>query len=497
MSLKCNETGLLALWLIGSVHRAVSWKSAQLFKNPLRIVFLHYHLKPGGVTTVLKQQVAVLRGTCDLLVLASHGCADAIGTGVIPVPIAAYDEEVKENVTPGQLANALLKAIKQKWPRGCDLLHVHNPCLAKNRKLLEALEILRDNGIPMFLQIHDFAEDGRPDVYYDRDYPADVHYGVINSRDYEILMEAGLKPEGLHLIENQVSSFNSGTENKVEDGYVLYPVRALRRKNIGETLLLSLFLKKEQTVGLTLPPNSISDRESYEKWLAFAGTYDFNVKFGVGLMENFPELVRKARFFITTSLNEGFGFAFLEPWTAGKMVLGRSLHHVCRDFKRHGVNLNHLYDALYIPISCIDKEAFYDKWQRSFIQMAHAFNYHIENGELHGAFDNITKNHAIDFGILDEGSQMQTLLEIKSSRKCNAMVRNLNPWLDSLHSPGITRELIAHNRERILDYYGKENYRKRLLGIYERVVSVPVTQRIQKDILLRKFFNPAEYKMLR
>lgn len=473
-------------------------------KNKLKIVFLHYHLKPGGVTTVIRHQVEAIKKKCDTLVLSSGQPRESVGTEVIPVPPAAYDADIEEKVSPGELAKSITAAIKQKWKNGCDVLHTHNTNLAKNRNMLKALEILRDQGIRLFIQIHDFAEDGRPDVYYGEEYTEDVHYGVINSRDYDILVDAGLKEEGLHLIHNKVSPIDmdggTGDTQAPQDtrgAYVLYPVRALRRKNIGETLLLSLFLKKEQTIGITLPPNSEIDWKSYRLWRAFIDTYGFNVKLEVGLHENFADLVRRAPFLITTSLNEGFGFAFLEPWTAGKAVFGRRLDHVCRDFEAKGVNLKHLYDAFYIPFTCIDGEVFYEKWSRSFTRLAKAFRHHVERDELNRAFQGITETGAIDFGVLDENTQMGALLSIKNGKVCACKVRELNPWLDKIRRADINPGVIAQNKTIIRSHYGETNYRDTLHRIYERVLSVPVRHRIDRETVLKAFFNPAEYKMMR
>jgi hypothetical protein len=47
-----------------------------------------------------------------------------------------------------------------------------------------------------------------------------------------------------------------------------------------------------------------------------------------------------ARTVLTTSLKEGFGFSFLEPWTAGIPVAGRRLEAVCLDFEDEGVALS-------------------------------------------------------------------------------------------------------------------------------------------------------------
>lgn len=468
--------------------------------SKLKVAFLHYHLRAGGVSTVIRHQAAALQNDCETLVVTSNnpGDAAAAGTDVSPVPLAAYDNEIHREFSAAELAKDIFTAIKQKWPEGCDLLHVHNPTLAKNRKMLAALEILRDKGITMFLQIHDFAEDGRPDVYYRRDYVGDVHYGVINSRDYDILVSAGLRPEGLHMIQNQVQPFKTGRTYGQE--FVLYPVRAIRRKNIGETLLLSLFLDTHTAIGVTLPPGSAADRVQYRQWKDFIEKFQFNVKLGVGLDTPFKHLVRKARFFITTSVNEGFGFAFLEPWTAGKLVVGRHLPHVCRDFKNQGVELEHLYDTFDIPLSCIDEKAVYKKWRKNQLIQANAFGFQLPLHLLDEAFQHITRNGFIDFGILDEEFQQQVLTNIKSGSPCFDEIRHQNPWLENLPRGAFDSRLnrtISHNNQVIRKQYGSESYRRQLLDIYEKVTSVSITQRIEKEKVMKAFFDPLQYKMLK
>jgi hypothetical protein len=463
----------------------------------LKIAFFHYHLDPGGVTSVIQHQAAALAGTCETLAVTSAVPARPIGADVIPVPLAAYDNKHNSGGSGEDLANALLAAIRSKWPGGCDVLHVHNPTLAKNRRLPKALEILKDKGVRLFLQIHDFAEDGRPDVYYHEEYTAGVHYGVINSRDYDLLIKAGLKKEGLHMLPNQVKPFDIQTP--ANDGYVLYPVRAIRRKNIGEALLLSLFLDKTQVAGITQPPTNPLDLEHYTRWKAFTREHNLNVELEVGVGGNYNELVKHAQFVFTSSLNEGFGFAFLEPWTAGKMVVGRRLAHVCRDFQRQGVDLGHLYDAFRIPLHCIDCQAVYEKWRQSLMRQARAFNHRLEPAAIRAAFDAITRGSAIDFGVLDEENQMSALLEIKHSSAGIERTRRLNPWLETCQgaSSGIYGDVIAHNDRIIRDRYSGENYRKRLLRIYEQVLDAPVTHRIERGVLLNAFFDPLQYKMLK
>ena len=270
----------------------------------LKIAYLHYHLRPGGVSTVIGHQVRAVAENCDTLIVTSTVPPDArkYGTPINIAPLVAYDSDVGRSFTPIELADSILSAITQKWPGGCDVLHVHNATLAKNKHLLDALDILRVRGVQLFIQIHDFAEDGRPDVYSPRAYTDDVHYGVINSRDYHILNRAGLKSEGLHIISNQVSPLigvplKTPPEIPKDRGLVLYPVRGIRRKNIGEALLLSLFLPNNYSLGITLPPTSQQDIFHFCQWKKFVQQYYFNVRFGVGENADFIQLVKNAPFF--------------------------------------------------------------------------------------------------------------------------------------------------------------------------------------------------------
>src|SRR5690606_38989060 len=86
------------------------------------------------------------------------------------------------NGTAAQLAERIEAAALAHFGVVPDLYHVHNPLLGKNEDLLPALAILRDRGARILLQIHDLAEDRRPDVYIAAPYPDGVHYAFLNSR---------------------------------------------------------------------------------------------------------------------------------------------------------------------------------------------------------------------------------------------------------------------------------------------------------------------------
>ena len=230
----------------------------------MKIVFIHYHLKTGGVTTVLKQQVAAIMDMCDVLLITGAAPASTFPCDIAVIPDLGYDATGIKGTRPEDVAASIIDAIARKWKDGCDLIHVHNPTLKKNKHLIAILNILKERQNRLFLQVHDFAEDGRPLSYYsDDEYVADSHYGVINSRDYQALLRSGLKKEGLHSIPNAVSLMTPPATDEPPKSQVLYPIRAIRRKNIGEAILLSLFFKQGETLAVTLPPNSPADMESY------------------------------------------------------------------------------------------------------------------------------------------------------------------------------------------------------------------------------------------
>ncbi len=461
----------------------------------MKIAFIHYHLKTGGVTTVLKHQVGALQESC--LVLTGDRAGAEWPCPIMEIPGLGYDQADRPCESSDAVAEAVEKAINRVWPGGCDILHIHNPLLAKNARFLEIINRLQRMGIPLFLQIHDFAEDGRADCRFEAPYPADCHYGVINSRDKEFLLRAGLKEEGLHLLPNAVSPLTATGGGATVGNRVLYPVRAIRRKNIGEAILLSLFFKDGQRLAITQPPNSPADYKPYRQWVDWTRMHQLPVDFEAGRQTAFDRLLAEAPFVITTSVAEGFGYAFLEPWTAGLPVLGRRIDGVCRDIEFQGVELEGFYPRIDIPLAWFDTDQLAVRWQNAVLVAARAFNHPMEAETVAAAFEQLTIGESIDFGILDERFQCQvlgTLLENPSRRQT---LIELNPWLDALETKLAPPAVIARNRQAVAGRYSINGYGERLRRIHDRVVQRPVRQRIDKAALFSAFFKTDRFSLLR
>ena len=109
----------------------------------MKIAFLHYHLKTGGVTTVLKQQLNAVGKQCETLVLAGSLPQGPFPADVALIPELAYSSEYKKPFEPETVATKIAKTIREKFNGPCDVLHVHNPTLAKNIQFLDILNALQ------------------------------------------------------------------------------------------------------------------------------------------------------------------------------------------------------------------------------------------------------------------------------------------------------------------------------------------------------------------
>lgn len=485
----------------------------------MKIAYMHFHLKTGGVTTVVRQQVEAMQGICDTLVLSGSPPEAGFPGATVRVTGIGYDNAAGRRPDPGETAAAVIRAIRNRWKGGCDILHVHNPTLAKNSNYLNILKILKDKGIRLFLQIHDFAEDGRPEVYFKDNYVADCHYGVINTRDYDILIRSGLKPQGLHLVGNMVTPLpapaagqktggkvviaacdQAGTFPGWSDGYaghVLYPIRAIRRKNIGEAILLALFFPENRPLYITLPPNSPADFPAYDSWKRFAARFGLKVEFEAGLKKDFMPLVHTAHSLLTTSISEGFGFSFMEPWTAGKFLWGRDLPGITDNFKKSGIRLDHLYSRLRLPAGWVVTEGFFESWQKVVRNTLQGFQVEKKALSLEEAFERLTSDGTIDFGLLNEKYQqlvVQRLIENDAER---AEIIALNPFLADCGQVPSSGTLIGKNRERVASRYSLAGYRRTLTALYKKVVSYDPVQAIDKQVLLYEFFDLNAFSLLK
>lgn len=425
----------------------------------MKIIIGHYHYNPGGVTKIVQSQLNGLANKEDLEVVV---IGDGQGFENINLPnnakaiafpklgyLPEYGDEASLFQTVGEVLN-FFKSVAEKQ----DIIHFHNIGLGKNAAVSYALYLLAKDGYIIINHAHDFPEDRPTNFKYLTDalgclgitdintvlYPQFENYifGVLNSFDRNRLLDSGIKDSNIELWANPVSLPNissslSKAEAKAEienrlnldkgKMLVAYPVRVIRRKNIGELILLAALYGEVANFIVTLPPLNPVEIEIYNKWVLFCAENEINITFEAGMKAEFEHIMKGADVCFTTSIMEGFGMVFVEPWLWDTPVAGREIAAVLPDLKSFGITYPLIYDKI-----------------------------------------NIEKNGAlVDFPTLGLKEQMTTILETKESKRA-AFIEN-NAEVDEFFN----RESIIfenNNKTIISQELSEEQYGKRLYKIY-------------------------------
>ena len=223
-------------------------------RKRLRLGLMHHHLRPGGVTSVMRDIALALAGEAgfdrlQIDIFASvrskasaqriFGGVERIAPGrlrIVDIPGFAYRKEPRPNRESFmRAARKLAKEIMGQIDLAeCDhknpyILHSQNISLGKNPTATMALKIIAETAIksklPLWLinHIHDFAENNRPGqirAFYGcsgrRDeafargfmYPnlPNIVYLAINSADIDNLLTMGISRDRIFLMPDPIDS---------------------------------------------------------------------------------------------------------------------------------------------------------------------------------------------------------------------------------------------------------------------------------------------------
>ena len=482
----------------------------------LRVAVAHYHLHPGGVTRVIENAARALKGQgIRLAVLSGEPYEGKVLDNVRVVDGLGY----LEGPTPGQpadLAARLLTAATSALGDRPDVLHFHNHSLGKNALIPGAVSRLTEDGVPLLLQMHDFAEDGRPSNYRALRaspgpdpkhqprallYPiaSQVHYVVLNGRDYSLLSAAGLPPDRLHPLPNPVvAPVATDTKESPLAGasrIFFYPTRGIRRKNMGEFVLWAALAGKDDLFASSLPPANPFWKPVYDRWVEFAAELNLPVRFGVVEQGEFrfDDWTAAAFAMVTTSIAEGFGLAFLEPWLMRKPLAGRNLPEITGDFGAEGVELGGLYERLQVPLDLVGRGSLRRKIAAALQVAYERYGRRMPGDAVDQACAAVFDNDGVDFAGLDEELQEQVIRSVAGSAERRT---DISP---SELSPPVDPELIEVNRNMILRFYGLEIYGRKLAGLYRTVAgeSIETPDFLAPDRVLDVFMDPARFRLLR
>ena len=531
----------------------------------MRLVIIHYHLNRGGVTRVIANHLLSLAAIDsadqpEQVTILYGGRADdwdpnLVQTLPFPVktqaiPALDYDRfrEVLDRQSTAAGVAAVLDPVRTALSEaGCHpdntVLHIHNHSLGKNVHWPEAWGTLGREGWRLLLQIHDFAEDLRPANYrhmldhvgsltqlQGQLYPqaSHVHYATLTRNDWSVLAESGVELSQLHLLPNPVpSSFEpvdrSGAREKLrmtcgvpsDRPFVIYPVRAIRRKNIGEVLLWAALLD-QVTFAITLAPLNPDEVASYQRWVELAAELELPVLFDVGgrggmtLRENYAA----ADAALTTSVAEGFGMVYLEASLADRPLFGRNLPGVTADFIEAGLEYPGLVDAIWIPSSCFDVPRRLRQHDRLASELRAAFG--MQESDSAVPLDPITADtsdattqrghsqthhhESIDFSRLDAQTQINVIRQLAEHPQLRDQVRRMNDCFDRLLRALTASQLgdrapqLAKNRAAISKNYSFQVIGAKYARICRDVMKSPISTMTSDarlgESILHHFLHP-------
>ncbi|MCF8005119.1 MAG: glycosyltransferase family 4 protein [Chromatiaceae bacterium] len=493
----------------------------------MRIAIVHFHLQTGGVTRVIQHACAALASAGHSVVVLSGEPPQQPGSLAARVEVvsALGYEERRQPLGASALQQAMEQAAARALGGPPDLWHIHNHCLGKNLALPEALRRLAEAGHRLLLQPHDFAEDGRPALYRRmletigaQDgarlsahlYPVapQIHYATLNERDHGFLAAAGVPSTQLHRLPNAVSfageqdsrasrpPSSQQTAARSDHRRWLYPTRAIRRKNLGELLLWAALADPEDRFATTQAPQNPLEQPIYQRWVALAQALALPVDLALGAgNSDFGALLASSHALMTTSVAEGFGLAFLEPWLIGRPLAGRDLPEITADFRADGLDLSGLYRRLPVPLDWLDTAALRRRLDQALAAPASAYGREREADDLERAWRAaVDEEGRVDYGRLDEDAQTQVLRHVRADPAASSALDATSPPLTA------DAELIARNQAVVEREYLIDGYRRRLEAIYQSLLNAPATPlRDQADgqALIARFQAPERLHLLR
>lgn len=478
----------------------------------MNVVILHCHFERGGVTQVVENHVKWLHA-CDSVARIFLVSGDRVGgltqetRGVVQQIIVKdfdYDSGVENQAGDSRGTDIRTDLVSALSSQGINaensVLHWHNHSLGKNTAAPAVIRGLAERGWRMLLQIHDFAEDNRPanlaglvkaaqasnreelDRYL---YPIakQIRYATLTEADAAVLRKLGVPADATECLPNSVVAPPCQLDSEAallkvreamqlpkDSTWCLYPVRGIRRKNVGEFVLLCRWLRLQMYGGLTLRPSTPVEQRSYDRWRSLAADVAPRAVFDAANHPNvsFSDNLAAASFAMSTSVAEGFGMVFLEPWLAGREVIARQLPTVVQDFQAAGVDFPKLYQKISIPgdsawlSDC--RNELNTELQAAWSAVSMKFRPSVADA------DSINSSQTIDFALLTPSRQVEVLQRLQRDEGFESEVKAVNSELIS-DLTGPTSDALVANSKAIQNSFSLRATGDKLLKVYSELIN--------------------------
>ena len=470
----------------------------------MNVAIVHYHVGPGGVTQVIKAASQALTAAGIRHVVLT-GDAPPSGWGVSPQTVVRASRPEHRHIpglgyltTAGSLTveiltESLRAAATEALGGPPDLWHFHNHSLGKNCLVPHVVARLAREDERIVLQIHDLAEQGRPANYQlvancGTLYPFSprIRYAFLNSRDLGVFTAAGLPPENAVLLPNPVPLPAAPPCDPPADSpspILFAPVRGIRRKNLGELVLLAALAPAGTRVAVSRAPRNPEALPVHDTWRKFAVKHRLPIGFDVvdrfapaaGAATDFESWLAHASHIVTTSVSEGFGLPFLEAAAHGKPLIGRNLPHLTAEHARHGIRAGRLYDRLLVPVDWSDLPILRDHLTTDLERNHRDYRRPLSQQTIDATLAALVRDGYLDFGNLPEPLQQEIIERLAAPANRRILLVEIDgetqpaaDWLAAIvadRTPTATRAQLAP--------YSPDEYQKSLTVLYQDLASQP------------------------
>lgn len=369
----------------------------------MKLIIVHYHFRPGGVRRVIESAMPdIMRvgGKFSSIVLATGEAPDTgwlrefrrllspVKVKIVTLPAFSYfsEQQASGEDLPLLLESGLDVLLHGAAPANC-LVWAHNTGLGRNLVLSRGLaRRCAEMSIPLLLHHHDWWFDNRWQRWPEFrrcEFPTigsvaaavfpvsdKIRHITINRGDTAILQKHF--GQRVQWLPNPVAPAPSPTPARLQfvrrwladqvgsDAPVwILPCRLLRRKNIGEALLLTRWLRPGARL-VTTGGVSSADEESYAVRLQHAAQANgWPLRLGLlsgngGNKPSVPELMAASEVVLLTSIQEGFGLPNIEAAVAGRPLITRRLPNIAPDLAGFGFRFPQSYDEILIAPKLFD-----------------------------------------------------------------------------------------------------------------------------------------------
>jgi hypothetical protein len=295
---------------------------------------------------------------------------------------------------------------------------------------------------------------------------------------------------------------------------ILAPLKCMRRKNIAESILLTLLLDKKYQLVVTMDPSGGVDKKYSTKIKKFVKKHKLPVVIGIGdyitspvadrIIEkgiikffNMHDLFELSHAVITSSLVEGFGFVYHEGWLTDKFVFGRKLPYVTNAFEEAGMDFNHMYIKINIDPKWINLERIKKLYFKKINSLRKGQGYpNLKHDDFELLFkQKKMKDGFIDFGDLDLISQEIFISKLSKYQKD---LIKINPHLDPVLR--IMKDVIGRNKKMCKKEYSLPVNAKHLLELFEaakKLIKTPIKRiKLDNSSVIMKYIDLENIRLL-